>query len=88
MFAVSAIHGSLWRIELGLRRGIKLHMAMPIKGTCALDFASRADAGPYRFHENPLSRLLFCASTRRGGRQIEVTGLTRARLLDDGCAQM
>lgn len=87
MFAVSAIHGSLWRIDLGSRRGIKLHMAVPVKGACALGFATRADVGPYRFHEGPVPRSLLCASTRNGGRRIEVTGLAQATLLDEPCAR-
>ena len=83
LFAVSAIHGSLWRIDLGSRRGIKLHMATPVRGACALGFANRSNAGPYRGHEGAVPGLLFCESTRHGGKLIEVTGLTQASLLND-----
>ena len=57
--------------------------AAPIRGACALGFANRSNAGPYRGHEGAVPGLLFCASTRHGGKLIEVTGLTQASLLND-----
>ena len=36
-FAVSAAHGSLWRIDAQLRKGQKVALAEPLRGACALE---------------------------------------------------
>ena len=87
LFAISAIHGSLWRIDLRTRSGAKLDLAIPIKGACALGFANHTDVGPYRIYEGAAPRLLLCASTRNGLRQVEMTGLAQATRMEAPCPQ-
>ena len=87
LFAISAIHGSLWRIDLHSRSGAKLDLPTPVKGACALGFANHTDVGPYRIYEGAAPRLLLCASTSNGARQIEMTGLAQATVMAAPCPQ-
>ena len=68
-------------------RGAKLDLAIPIKGACALGFANHTDVGPYRIYEGAAPRLLLCASTRNGLRQVEMTGLAQATRMEAPCPQ-
>lgn len=86
VYAVSAIHGSLWRIDLNSRRGTKLQMAMPLKGACALGFAPQTGLGRSHIHTGLAPTALLCASTMSGSRRIEISGLTQATLTHESCS--
>lgn len=86
LYAISAIHGSHWRIDLNARRATKLQMAAPLKGTCALGLAIQDDIGRSSFHHGLAPPLHLCASTKSGPRRIEVTGLAQATGFDESCS--
>ncbi len=86
LYAISAIHGSLWRIDLNARRGTKLEMANPLKGACALGFAPQPERVHARLHVDLMPALHLCASTRTAARRIDVTGLAQATLMNDSCS--
>ena len=83
VYAISAIHGSLWRIDLNARRGTKLQMALPLKGACALGFASKTEHGRSQFLAGLIPTLPFCVATITGARRLEVSGLTQATLSNE-----
>ena len=86
LYAISAIHGSLWRIDLNARRATKLEMANPLKGACALGFAPQPERVRGRLHVNMMPTLHLCASTRTAARRIDVTGLAQATLMNESCS--
>ena len=86
LYAISAIHGSLWRIDLNSRRGTKLQMTIPLKGACALGLATKSEPGRLPLHAGLIPTLALCVATRTGARRIETSGLTQATLSHEPCA--
>ncbi len=86
LYAISAIHGSLWRIDLNARRATKLEMANPLNGACALGFAPQAERPRTLLHVDLMPTLHLCASTRTAARRINVTGLAQATLMKESCS--
>ena len=69
------------------RRGTKLQMAAPLKGACALGFASKTGRhGRSQLLAGLIPTLPFCVATITGARRIEVSGLIQATLSNAPCA--
>ena len=68
------------------RRGTKLQMAAPLKGACALGFASKTGHGRSQLLAGLIPTLPFCVATITGARRIEVSGLIQATLSNAPCA--
>ena len=72
-FAVSAAHGSLWRIDGQLRKARKLMLSEPLRGACALRLQS---------YEQRVTRLLgLCIRTANGARNLVVSPDQRSAYL-------
>jgi hypothetical protein len=59
-FAVSPLHGSLWRIDPLLRRGQKIALSAPLAGAAALSVLPRVEQG------KGSGRSVLCARTAHG----------------------
>jgi hypothetical protein len=46
-FAVSELHGSLWRIDPLLRRAQKIALSEPVRGACAMSMHRQARTSPF-----------------------------------------
>ena len=66
-FAVSSVHGSLWRIDAQLTRGQKVQLSEPIVNACGV--FQRASSGTYRTPRPPR----LCAGGRGDGWVIDLT---------------
>lgn len=66
-FAVSALHGSLWRIDPSLSRAQSITLSAPLPKACGLAMRSRAP-------EQRASRLVgLCVQADRGGWTVDLT---------------
>jgi hypothetical protein len=69
-FAVSAVHGSLWRIDPSLRKAQRLTLEAPLRGACSVRLRPRADR---------VDRLTgLCIGMEEGARHVVVTPDQRA----------
>jgi hypothetical protein len=84
-FAVSELHGSMWRIDPLLRRAQKVALSEPVRGSCALSL--RREQRPSRFTGLCLDRRTVNLAPDQRSAYVQGAGCTAEKLARTGGSQ-